>query len=331
MTTLLDDAVALARPRWDGTAHRMEVWYLTATDEATGTGYWVHYETVAPTGGRPYAHGWTAVFPRDGAPVVSRFGPEELAGPAAGAPPDAPWFRAAGAELGPGGLRGRAEVGGGGAGGTPIEWDLTLAGGGPPLYTFDRPVWERELLPGAQVVPVPTGRVTGSVTVAGDEHRVAGPAGLARIYGHGSAQRWGWLHADLGGGEVLEIVTATARRRGLRRIPPLAAVQLRLEGEDDWPARALIAAPMFRTRGGLPRWQVSGVVGRRRLRVEVTVPPDRSVRLTYTDPDGATATCTNSEVATAVIVLERLAGRRWTEERAWTLDGTAHAEVGTRP
>ena len=49
--------------------------YLTATDEATGTGLWVHHETVAPLDGKPYAHGWTAVFPSDGEPTWERFGP----------------------------------------------------------------------------------------------------------------------------------------------------------------------------------------------------------------------------------------------------------------
>jgi hypothetical protein len=60
--------------------------------------------------------------------------------------------------------------------------------------------------------------------------------------------------------------------------------------------------------------------------VEVDLPPDARVTLGYTDPDGATATCTNSERATARITVTGRGG-----ERHWALDGTAHAEVGTRP
>jgi hypothetical protein len=40
--------------------------------------------------------------------------------------------------------------------------------------------------------------------------------------------------------------------------------------------------------------------------------------------------CTNSERASAWITLQRFAGRRWRTDREWTLDGTAHAEVGLR-
>ena len=56
---------------------------------------------------------------------------------------------------------------------------------------------------------------------------------------------------------------------------------------------------------------------------------ERSVALQYTDPDGSTATCTNSERASAQIEFARYDGG-WDAD-AWSLDGTAHAEVGTRP
>src|SRR4051812_17000583 len=69
----IDEAGA---PRWNGRPGRLEVHYLTATDDATGTGLWLHHEVVAPTeDGKPYAHGWIAVFPPDGPPSYERFGP----------------------------------------------------------------------------------------------------------------------------------------------------------------------------------------------------------------------------------------------------------------
>src|SRR4051812_49724266 len=70
-----DDVALAGRPRWRRAAGRLEVHYLTATDDATGTGLWVHHETVAPTAGAPYAHGWAAVFPSDAPPTWERFGP----------------------------------------------------------------------------------------------------------------------------------------------------------------------------------------------------------------------------------------------------------------
>jgi hypothetical protein len=105
-------------------------------------------------------------------------------------------------------------------------------------------------------------------------------------------------------------------------------VQLRVDGAD-WPRQQLALSRRQRTRVELPDFSVTIHSGRRRLRVDGHIPPACSVALEYTDPDGAKATCTNSERASAEIVLERRdAG--WRTERSWSLDGTAHAEVGTR-
>ena len=97
----------------------------------------------------------------------------------------------------------------------------------------------------------------------------------------------------------------------------------------DWPDDSVKAAARARAKIGLPRWNVKVVSGHRRLLVDVTVPPDASVALGYTDPDGATATCTNSERADAEIVLQRW-DDGWHDDRRWSLRGTAHAEVGIR-
>lgn len=306
----------LDRPRWRGAPGRLEVWYATFST-ADGAGYWIHHETVAPKpgGGGPYGHGWAAVFPPAGPPTVARFGPVPVA-PIS----DAAWFRAGGVELGPGRMTGTAGA---------LSWDLDFADPGPPLYTFPRGLWRRELLPGAQIVPWPHARLRGTFGVGGRDRTVDASGAVARIYGHGNAERWCWLHADLGDGGVLEVVSAVPRRAGLRHLPPVAMVQLRQPGEPDWPASPLLGAVRFRTRIEQSRFTIDGRVARRRLHVDVELPPGRCVSLGYTDPDGATATCTNSERADAEIVVEHRR-RRWVEHGRWTLAGTAHAEIGTR-
>ncbi len=305
---------ALGAPRWRGQAGRVEVWYATVSD-GDGTGYWIHCETVAPTDGEPYAHGWAAIFPVDAEPIVERFGPEPMR-----PPDDAAWFSTETVTIGPGRMCGTAG---------DVAWDLEFDDAGAPLWTFPRTVWERELLPGAQIVPWPNATVRGSVRSGSSTRAVDGHGAVARIYGHGNAQRWCWLHAALDDGSVLEVVSATPRRPGLRRLPLLAMVQLRRPGAPDWPARPLLAAVALRTRVDASSFRISGVVGRRRLRVDVTLPPDRCVALTYTDPDGASATCTNSERADAVVELARWR-RGWSVEGWWAVNGTAHAEIGTR-
>jgi hypothetical protein len=304
-------AEELGPPRWRGQRHRLEVWYATFTDPATGDGYWLHHEVVAPTVGDPYAHGWAAAFRAGVRPVCERFGPVAVR------PAGDEWFRAGDVVVGPGVLWG--EVG-------SLSWDLRVADRSRPLFTFPAWAWERELLPAAQIVPWPTANFEGRF--ADVELRQARGA-LARIYGHGNAERWAWLHADLGDGDVIEVVAAAPRRRGPVALPPLPMVQLRVGGRD-WPQRPLLAAGLGRARLGLPRWSATLRSRRHRLTVKVLVPPEESVSLGYTDPDGATATCTNSERASAQVTLEAYNGG-WHTERHWALDGSAHAEVGTRP
>ena len=348
----------LHRRRWDGRPGRLEVWYETFTDPGTGTGYWLHHELVAPAAaparpgsarssarrasapfgadsataepagpGRapsraldeglragPHVHGWMAVFPPGVAPTLARYGPLPVG-------------------AGPSPAGGEVEVSRGvrrGAAGS-LRWDLRFTGTAPPVLTFPAAAWRHELLPGAQVVAVPTAVFSGTIETEGRTVDICdAPGASARVYGHGNAERWAWLHADLGGGDLLEVVAASPRRPGLRYLPPVTLVQLRLGGRD-WPAKPLLAAARFRCRLDFPRWTVTGIAGDRRLAVDVHVPAERSVAVDYSDPDGAPSTCTNSERADATVVVQRRRGGRWTDERSWELAGTAHAEVGMRP
>lgn len=307
-------------PRWDGTPGRTEVWYTTLTDPATGTGVWLHHELVAPTDGSPaYAHGWTAVFPKDGPAEHARFGPVPWTG-------DRQGFLAEQVGARPGRLAGSAGS---------FTWDLTETPQGPPVHTFPRWSWNRPVLPASHMLPAARCRYNGTVRHGSSELRLENAVGAsARIYGHGNARRWSWLHADLGGGDVLEIIAAVSMRPGLNRLPPLVFLRLLHQGRT-WPRRAERTAVgwagggRFRADIGLPEWRVTGRVGRRRIRVTVTQPPERTLALDYTDPDGSGAVCRNSETADAVVSLEHWWGR-WRQEAVWRLSGTAHAEVGDR-
>lgn len=304
-----DELRSAVAPRWRGKAGRLEVWYATLSDPMTRSGLWVHCETVAPTTGSPYAHGWVTWFPSKGAPRTERFGPTP-AQPADGSA----WFDAAGARVAPGKLTGRAGS---------LAWDLTWKDPGAPLWTFPRAAWERELLPGAQVVLAPTAAFTGSLTVdseGGTTHPVAGwRGGVAHIYGHGNAMRWGWIHADLGGGDVVEAVTAVSHKPGLRRLAPLAFVRFRIDGQD-WPTSPLPSLRM-RTTLGVQHWQLEGRIGGRHVLIRVDQPPDKCVSLQYTDPDGGRAVCTNTEQADIHVEVD---------DRRWSVLGIGHAEVGLR-
>ncbi|KUJ65805.1 hypothetical protein ACZ90_43580 [Streptomyces albus subsp. albus] len=310
----------LTAPRWNGAPGRTEVWYTTATDQTTGTGLWLHHELTAPAdGSAPFAHGWVAAFPPDGPVRHARFGPVPWTRPARG-------FTAGGVTAGPGRLAGTAG---------DFHWDLTEQSVDTPLYTFPRWSWRRPLLPAAQILPAARARYTGTLGYGGTTLTLAdAPGASARIYGHGNARRWAWLHADLGADGVLEIVAAVSTRPGLCGLPPLVFLRLRRPGHT-WPRRPERSAVgwaglgRFRADIGLPRWTVTGRAGSRRIRVEVVQRPEHTLALGYTDPDGSPVVCRNSERADAHILLEHRRGS-WRTEGRWTLRGTAHAEVGGR-
>ncbi len=306
----------LFRSRWQGGRGRLEVWYTTLTDPVTGTGVWIHHELIAPSGGgEPLAHGWAALFPPGEKPVLGRYGPE-------------PWvpseaYACESAKVTPTTLRGKAG---------PLSWDLRSSGGGDPLYTFPRWAWRTGLLPAAQVVPSPTAAFSGTVR-CGDRvlDLTAARGGTARIYGHGNAARWTWLHADLGGDDVCEIVTAVPTRRLLRHLPPVPLLRLRFDGKE-WPARdPLLASLRMHGTIALPTWTVEGRSGDHLIRVNVTLPEAETVTVEYQDPDGRVPLCHHSTRANAEITLLRRENRTWVPFREWTLNSTAHAEVGLRP
>ncbi|MET7355268.1 hypothetical protein [Streptomyces mirabilis] len=307
-------------PRWDGTPGRTEVWYTTLTDPATDSGIWLHHELVAPSdGSAAYAHGWIAVFPKDGPAEHTRFGPVPWTA-------DPEGFTAEGIRVRPGRLTGSAGT---------FTWALTESPEGPPLHTFPRWSWRRPWLPASHMLPAARARYSGTIRYGTGELRLDdAPGAGARIYGHGNARRWAWLHADLGGGDVLEIIAAVSMRRGLDRLPPLVFLRLHRNGRT-WPRRAERSAVgwagigRFRADIRLPEWRVEGRAGLSRIQVTVTQPPQQTLTLGYTDPDGSTAVCRNSERADAVVSLERWWGT-WRREAVWRLSGTAHAEVGDR-
>ncbi|MER5344238.1 hypothetical protein ABT030_28680 [Streptomyces mirabilis] len=307
-------------PRWDGTPGRTEVWYTTLTDPATDSGIWLHHELVAPSdGSAAYAHGWIAVFPKVGPAEHTRFGPVPWTA-------DPEGFTAEDIRVRPGRLTGSAGT---------FTWALTESPEGPPLHTFPRWSWRRPWLPASHMLPAARARYSGTIRYGTGELRLDdAPGAGARIYGHGNARRWAWLHADLGGGDVLEIIAAVSMRRGLDRLPPLVFLRLHRNGRT-WPRRAERSAVgwagigRFRADIRLPEWRVEGRAGLSRIQVTVTQPPQQTLTLGYTDPDGSTAVCRNSERADAVVSLERWWGT-WRREAVWRLSGTAHAEVGDR-
>ncbi|MHB8263215.1 MAG: hypothetical protein ACYDGY_05645 [Acidimicrobiales bacterium] len=332
--------------KWRQQRGRVEAWYATISDPGSHSGFWVHTELISPPSATstPFMHGWAALFRKGKLPIMERYGPVQIdsidsAGSVQGKGGSADPFSLAGSSspsssaipsvsgttMSPSRLSGTLQQ---------LQWDLALdnESAASPLFTFPAWAWSRELLPGAQVVPVPSASVSGKIYLEGTPFELSGDArgNLAHIYSHSNSKKWGWLHAELGGGNVLEIVSAVPTRPGLSALPPFTLLQLRLGGTD-WPRDSMLAAPLFKSSLGLPHWSVNGTVGHWRIKVNVTIPGTEALAVAYQDPDGSPATCTNCEVADAEITLERKSASGWEVTGRWMLDGCAHAEIGDRP
>lgn len=307
----------LHRRRWTGAHPTLEVWYQTLTDPGTGTGAWIHHELASMTPGLAELRGHVAVFPPDAAAELCHFEPVQVPISSVGC-----WFDT-------GRVRCEEDRTSGEAG--PMSWALRWEDDGPPLEVLPRRLWDGPAGPGAQIVPDPTATFDGYIAHTSGRLDVHGGRGAAgRIFGRSNAERWGWLHADLGDGDVLEIVTAAADVPLLGRVGPRAFVRLRVDGVD-LPRVPGTPAVTMRTDLGLPRWEVAGLLGTNRLLVQVVQPSEGCVEVELHDPDGRTAICAHTTRADVTVLLEQRDGLGWSEARTWTLAGTGHAEVGRRP
>jgi hypothetical protein len=99
----------------------------------------------------------------------------------------------------------------------------------------------------------------------------------------------------------------------------MAFIRFRIDGKD-WPTSSLPSLRM-QTTLSQQQWQLQGRIGNRDVLIRVDQPAERCVSLRYTDPDGGTAVCTNTEQADIHIEID---------DRRWSMLGTGHAEVGLR-
>lgn len=316
---------------WDGEPGHYEVYYLSATDGASGCGLWIRYTMLAPLpeSGLPASCSlWLmATDPREG--VLAR---------KATLPIDALDDRADPFEL----AIGEATLTDRGARGTieDCAWQLEWTPTDRP-YEHVHPILRRARV-AKTVLTLPHAdlEVRGTVTLGERRLELSDcRGGQAHLWGSKHALRWAWAHAnDLRGldgsprpGDFLDGVSVVVARWG-RDVGPSSPVVGRFGGRDfvaTSPIRVLRAASTF----ALTSWRFEASDGERRVVGQVDAARAAMVGVTYTDPDGEHAYCYNSECASM---------RLWVYERdgadpsGWSLtdtlvaDGRAHFEYAQR-
>lgn len=278
---------------WDGSPGHYEAHFLTATDAASGLGFWIRYSLHAPLDGPAEGALWFMTMDRAGERLARR-----VTCPAdAYRPATEPFGLALGnAELSDRGMAGAFE---------DVAWELSWQPGpaaGHPVHPLLRRTWAASSV---LVLSHPDLAITGTLRAAGRELVLDGARGVqAHVWGSRHARRWTWAHAcDLHGadglprpGAWIDAVSAFVPRLG-REIGPSTPVVGLL---DDAEFRSTSPLRVLRNPSapGLTGWRFGATAGSRRVLGEVAASRGSLVGVTYHDPDGSLLHCYNSEVAT---------------------------------
>jgi hypothetical protein len=315
--------------RWDGSPGHYEVYYLSATDRATGLGLWIRYTMRAPVDGPGESALWFMAMDRAG----SRFARKESHPlDALVAQSDPFHLTLAGADLSDRGMAGDI--------GAAVSWELSWSPSLPAAEHVHPLLQRARVAKTVLTLPHPDLAVSGTVRFDGHEFSLDGAhGGQAHLWGSKHAARWTWAHAnDLQGldgaprpGAYVDGVSVFVPRFG-RELGPSTPVVGRFDDVDfraTNPVHVARAASSF----GLTTWRFEAREGKRKVVGEVDAPRESLIGVTYHDPDGDLAYCYNSEVASMrLFVWDRTAPGRfgWMLRDTLVADGTAHFEYAQR-
>jgi hypothetical protein len=314
--------------RWDGSPGHYEVYYLSATDRASGLGLWIRYTMLAPLDGPGECALWFMAMDRAGSRFARKASHPLDALVAQGDPFH---LTLAGADLSDRGMGGELDG---------VAWDLSWSPSLPAAEHVHPVLARTKIAKTVLVLSHPDLAITGTVRFDGHEFTLDGArGGQAHLWGSKHAARWTWAHAnDLRGldgaerlGSYVDGVSVYVPRFG-RELGPSTPVVGRFGGED-FRATSPVSVARTASSFGLTTWRFEAREGKRKVVGEVDAPPDSLVGVTYRDPDGDLAYCYNSEVASMRAYLwDRTASGRfgWMLRDTLVADGTAHFEFAQR-
>ena len=318
--------------RWDGKPGHYEVYYLSATDPASGVGLWIRYTMVAPlpdTGQKATCSLWLMAMDPAG-------GDHGLIGRKRSWPVEELHTRAQPFELR---IAESALTDRGMAGGfDDVRWDLQWEPA-PRAYEHVHPMLQRaKLARTVLVLPHADLAVSGNVSFDGRDLGLSGArGGQAHLWGSKHANRWAWVHCNdfrsLEGepreGDFIDGVSVFVPRFG-REIGPNTPVVGRFGGSD-FASTGPLQVSRNPSHFALTSWQLEARDGSRKVVATVDAPRDTLVGVTYHDPDGDLAYCYNSEVASSrVQVWDRERGAGWRLSDTLVAPGRTHFEYAQR-
>ncbi|WP_374591225.1 hypothetical protein [Aquabacterium sp.] len=327
------------RVRWQaGQRGHVESYFLKLNSPAQRFAAWFKFTFLAPLHGEPLAEVWAVWFDMDD---PSRTRAWKASVPLTGGVivNDDIHLRIAGCELTPDGTRGSLSVQRDGAAHTDhIDWDLRFTPGAAPLVHLPWAwMYERKLPKSKILAPHPASRFDGSIHLNGERFTVHdAPGTLGHNWGAEHAWSYAWAHCsafDGFGEDTFFEGFSTRIKLGCWVTPVLSVAHLSLDGHRHAfnRRRSMVSRPVSI---GLQRWQFRLDGDDHALVGEFDAPRDDFICLHYGNPDGSTAYCLNSKLASGELRLldhrDRVVARLTTARQAALEVLTRSADHGVR-
>lgn len=306
---------------WDrSSAPFMEVWYATVAHRALRSGLWLRYAIAAPRAGEPSCALWACYFDPGGKRSFAARNDHsiDLLGHVPGRD-DGALVRIGDAWLSETHLGGRVEDGD-----RSLAWSLDVEPADRCYQHLPSPLRGRAAARFSTLCsPNLAAPFSGTVEIDGEVARYEGePGQQSHRWGRRHSHSWAWAHCsswDRGGDAVFEVVSAKASPW----TPSLTFPYLRYGGED-------LAFTAFRSRGRyeLPAWTFVASNARWRISGAARLTPECSVQVRYSDPDGGTRHCLNSEIADLALDVYERTDTGWRHATTLASTGGAHFELG---
>lgn len=219
-----------------------------------------------------------------------------------------------------------------------IEWDLRFTPGEAPLSLMPWAWMYEARLPRTKVVsPHPASRFSGSICINGRHLRISEAPGMqGHNWGTEHTWRYAWAHCaafeGLGPDTFFEGYSAQMKM-GALRMPIMSVAHLSLDGHRYAFDRlqSMFSRPVSITHN---RWQFRLESREHAIMGVFDAPRDDFICLHYTNPDGSTARCLNTKLASGELRLidrhERVVTRLTTRRSAALQVMTPDTDHGVR-
>jgi hypothetical protein len=328
------------RMMWRGQPGHYEVWYLTLTDRASKTGFWIRYTLEAPVTahGEPYVQLW---FCRgDGQSPENTFAINRRFPISALAHTQSPFE----VRIGDATATHESMLGALSGHGHDVRWNLRWQAAPRVHHFLPKNLYGGSFAETLALSPNLHVDVHGTIEVDGRRYELKGePAGQSHVWGRKHAYGWAWGHCtafqneDAGEGAPTEPTALETLSVLMRRGPvvlPLTLFAVYPDGLEGEPLRFTewLTLPFCRSDYRTGHYALSGHNATTRVEAQFSCQPDDMVRAEYVDPDGAPAYCHFAGAATCRLSLFRRSfpGAKWELFRKLRSDRGAQFEWGGR-